>query len=375
MNFPILAENPACSSACRACHYKELAYPDQLVRKRRWAERQLGHFGEALREIVPAPESERLGYRARSWLRAHVENGEVSLGMFRAVQGETKWKKEFISWNTCPIHSLAIERTVARLRTALGKRAADFSENSLFGIWFGTPHVVLIAKDHREEELKNLDWNSILEPPLKYASFHQTNQVGRSVFGEGPIHPLNAAPEYPLPIRAFRQVARTLVDRARMEAVHALLAKSPSLVVDLYCGTGELATLLPREVGWVGIESSKEAVAAANRIRPAEGAFHEAYLGLTEDRLRDSQIRRRFSGKYALYLNPPRPGLGEEAREVLIDLVSAHRPSSLVYLSCSASSLARDLDAFTQAGFEVKSLQPFDFFPQTEHFETLAILG
>ena len=196
----------------------------------------------------------------------------------------------------------------------LAKEFPEFAAKSLFGAWFGTPHLVLISKDQRADELKRLDWESILEPPLLYAGFHQTNQVGKSVFGEGPVVPLNRPPEATLPILAFRQIARTLLERARAEGVAALLEGEPDLIVDLYCGTGELAPLLPEDVAWLGIESSKEAVAYANQIRPGGSPYHEAFLGLMEDRLRDRRIRDRFHGKYAIYINPPRPGLGETTR-------------------------------------------------------------
>ncbi|MBI3557837.1 MAG: hypothetical protein HY074_16370 [Deltaproteobacteria bacterium] len=81
-----------------------------------------------------------------------------------------------------------------------------------------------------------------------------------------------------------------------------------------------------------------------------------------------------FTRPYALYLNPPRSGLGVEARELLLDVMKKNRPAGVVYLSCSASSLARDLESFEDAGYRPRVLQPFDFFPQTEHFETLAVM-
>src|SRR4051812_30520072 len=70
---PTLSSNPACNPACRVCHYKHLDYASQLKRKQSWAVEQLGHWGDALREIRPAPEPERLGYRAKSWMRSSYQ--------------------------------------------------------------------------------------------------------------------------------------------------------------------------------------------------------------------------------------------------------------------------------------------------------------
>jgi 23S rRNA (uracil1939-C5)-methyltransferase len=284
--------------------------------------------------------------------------------MFRAVPVGEKWGKEFISWDTCPLHIPGIQATLPRLSRVLVEHAPEFSAASLFGVWIGSPHLVIVAKDFPSDGFRRIDWSSVLSDPLRQVSFHRANQVGKTVFGAGPITPIyGEATDSPPPIRAFRQVARTLLERARAEAVTALLRDSPPLVLDLYCGTGEIARGLPPGVAWIGIEASREAAAYAG-----------AYVGFVESRLRDPRLIERIGGKYALYINPPRPGLGESARKVLFDLVRDRPPTSVVYLSCSASSLARDLAMFETAGFRVESLQPFDFFPQTEHFETLAIL-
>jgi 23S rRNA (uracil1939-C5)-methyltransferase len=375
MAFATLTENPDCNPACGACHYKDLDYSEGLARKQAWAESQLRRWAGVLRPIVAAPEAERIGYRAKSWLRTHREDGDISFGMFRAVRAETKWGKEFISWNTCPIHSPAIRETIARLRPMLAAAASSFAADSLFGVWFGTPHLVLIAKEGDLDVLRKLPWEGVLAAPIDAVWFHRTSQVGRTVFGENPVAPVFGETAKPgRPIRAFRQIAQTLLDEARAKTAAALLEVSPALVVDLYSGTGELARLLPANVGWLGIEAGKEAVAFANTLRPGAAAYHCAFLGLVEHRLRDSAVREKIAGNYALHINPPRPGLGTLGREILAPLLRERRPGRIAYLSCSASSLARDLVVLEKAGFRVESLEPFDFFPQTEHFETLAIL-
>ena len=50
------------------------------------------------------------------------------------------------------------------------------------------------------------------------------------------------------------------------------------------------------------------------------------------------------------------------------------RPERLAYLSCSAGTLNRDLSALAAAGYTVEALMPYDFFPQTHHVETLALM-
>lgn len=375
-----LASNPDCNPECRACHYKELDYPEQLARKQRWAETQLAErWGHLLSPIEPAPESERLGYRYKSWLWSSVEQGELylglSFGMIRSRRVGTRWEKEFVSWNTCPLHAEPIREMMRRLQCELVENAPAFTEKALAGIWFGSPHIVIVAREDDAHALRSIDWDKVLVAPFDRVWFHMNSQIGAKVFGHRPLVQLAGPPlDSAHPVRAFRQVAHSLLERGRSLALMHLLNSSPTQVLDLYCGTGELSLGLPAEIDWIGIEHSKEAVEFAASLSKPGRQVHRAFVGAVEQRLADPAVIQLIRSRYALYLNPPRCGLTPEAREQVMKLLAAHRASSIVYLSCSASSLARDLGFLEESGYRVEKLRPFDFFPQTEHFETLATL-
>ncbi len=389
----ILSANPACNPICRACHYKNLDYPAQLGRKTEWAEKQLGRWPKALRAIEAAPPSERLAYRSKTWLRSHYDEsqvsfGQVSFGMIRSrfAQDAGRWEDEFVSWDTCPLHIEPIQLMIERIKPPLSQTPAmrEFVKSSLVGLWMGSPHLVMISRASLPLEiLKSIPWDQVLVPPFEHAWFHVNSQVGKKIFGHREIEKIaGPSTDSSHPIRAFRQVAQRLLTEARARAVRALLEYRPDFVLDLYCGTGDLSLLLPAETGWLGIELSSEAVKYANGLRSAPlpttppNPLHEAFVGTVEHRLGDPRVRQKIlgGGRCALYLNPPRSGLSESARRRILEILCEAAPTRVVYLSCSASSLARDLTAFEQAGYEVELLQPYDFFPQTEHFETLAVL-
>jgi tRNA/tmRNA/rRNA uracil-C5-methylase (TrmA/RlmC/RlmD family) len=67
-------------------------------------------------------------------------------------------------------------------------------------------------------------------------------------------------------------------------------------------------------------------------------------------------------------IDPPRGGLAGSAIETLGEAKSLE---ALFYLSCSPESLARDLKHLAKAGWKVRKIMPFDFFPRTRHLETL----
>lgn len=369
--FTPLASNPACNPECRACHYKDLDYPEQLARKQHWAETQLERWADRLAPIVPAPEPERLGYRFKSWLRSSVKQGAVSFGMIRSRQVDGCWEKEFVSWDSCPLHAEPIREMIARLKRVLGEIAP-----TLAGAWFGSPHLVIITRSEDDRDaLAAVNWSDVLVAPFDRVWFHANSQIGAKVFGHRPLVQLAGPPLHSAhPVRAFRQTAHSLLDRARGLALDHLLGASPAQVIDLYCGTGELSLGLPANVEWIGIEQAKEAVEFAASLRDPSRVVHRAFVGAVEQRLADPTVLRLIREPYSLYLNPPRSGLTPEARARVIDVLGHHRANRIAYLSCSASSLARDLVALEERGYRIEALRPFDFFPQTEHFETLATL-
>lgn len=74
----------------------------------------------------------------------------------------------------------------------------------------------------------------------------------------------------------------------------------------------------------------------------------------------------------AVVLDPPRAGLGPEVREWLC----RSGPPLVVYLSCEVSALARDLSVLCRSGpYRLTRLRLVDMFPQTYHFETVALLS
>lgn len=46
----------------------------------------------------------------------------------------------------------------------------------------------------------------------------------------------------------------------------------------------------------------------------------------------------------------------------------------IVYISCKPTSLARDIEAFQEYGYQVKKVCCVDMFPGTQHVETVCLL-
>lgn len=141
--------------------------------------------------------------------------------------------------------------------------------------------------------------------------------------------------------------------------------RAPASIWDLYCGVGGFALHCAgagRDV--IGIETSREAVASAEQSARQAGLRRVVFqagdataFALGADEAPELVI-----------VNPPRRGLGGE----LCRWLESSSVQQVIYSSCHAESLARDLAA-------MPSLRPrrarlFDMFPQTAHFEVLALL-
>ncbi|MCX7632533.1 MAG: hypothetical protein N2Z22_04280 [Turneriella sp.] len=74
-----------------------------------------------------------------------------------------------------------------------------------------------------------------------------------------------------------------------------------------------------------------------------------------------------------LLINPPRAGLTAPTWQKLKTAL-ADFSGPIVYSSCDAATMARDLAIFAQDGYRCVEMRAFDFFPWTQHYETVSLL-
>jgi 23S rRNA (uracil747-C5)-methyltransferase len=140
-----------------------------------------------------------------------------------------------------------------------------------------------------------------------------------------------------------------------------------SSFLDLYCGVGAFAFFAKKYCHNVtGIEISDAAIFYANKARAINGHKDINFIAMDAA---DFLTQQQTSAFAAIMVNPPRRGLNNLIITELIRLA----PTYLFYSSCNANTLQRDLLQLENK-YQIQSLQIFDLFPHTSHFETLAIL-
>lgn len=144
----------------------------------------------------------------------------------------------------------------------------------------------------------------------------------------------------------------------------------PDSVLDLYCGVGGFALHLAGPQRRVhGVEISAEAVAAARQAAgelglPTEGPGSASFAAGDA-----TTVTRALEGEVPLVVvNPPRRGLGPQLAAALECSGARH----LIYSSCNARTLARDLAQMPS--WRAREGRVLDMFPHTGHYEVAMLL-
>lgn len=140
------------------------------------------------------------------------------------------------------------------------------------------------------------------------------------------------------------------------------------LIFDLYSGTGTIAQILaPVAKKVVGVEIIEEAVEAAKVNASLNNLDNcEFIAGDVLKVIDDLQDKPDL-----IVLDPPRDGINPKALQKIIDF----GVDRMVYISCKPTSLARDLEMLQEQGYKVVKAAAIDQFPNTNHVETVCLLG
>lgn len=144
--------------------------------------------------------------------------------------------------------------------------------------------------------------------------------------------------------------------------VNSALGDQTQMITDLYCGVGLLGISAASATGarLYGVEGAKSAI---------ENAKFNA-KGLKADFDASRADRVTIPNSDVIILDPPRSGAGKAVTRALLESSA----KTIVYVSCDAATLARDLAVLVDGGFVIDTLRGFDLFPLTAHVETVTVL-
>lgn len=347
---------------CGGCQYQHLTLASQLATKPEILRETLRRLGKVNWEApIPVHAGPAWNYRNQAQLQAgRSEDGSPALGFFAAESNR------LIPIDSCPILSPRLNALLAELRSQPWPEALG-----------NCREVELLADDRDEKVMVTLRgaWKAPEPEALAQRCLAELAGVvtvaieagaGLEVFGEPHLNHRVGDWTYQVSPTAFFQSQRFLLP----EFVAAVVGEEAGAVaIDLFAGVGLFTLPLARRFERViAVESHPQAAAdlAAN-ARAATGRSIRAVAETAFDFLR----RCAQAEPDLVVMDPPRAGVGVATLKMLLAL----EPQRLHYISCSPPTLARDLGFLLQQGYQLESLEMFDFFPQTYHIESLARLS
>lgn len=145
---------------------------------------------------------------------------------------------------------------------------------------------------------------------------------------------------------------------------HAQPHAQPRLL-ELHAGIGNFSVPLSR----AGAQVTAYEVSRRASVLCERNARH-AGTSVDVRALPDTAALAQLDAFDTVLLDPPRIG----ARAVAEAMAACPSIKRVLYVSCDAGTLARDVKLMTQGGLQLTHIQAFDLFPQTPHVETFCVL-
>lgn len=357
---------------CSGCQFQMLPYENQLNFKEKVIRRAYRYFYPELEmgaienfgSVVELP----MQYAYRTKITPHAPN-------FRKVKQEdlplpigfdhVSPGQRVVDVKSCPIAVNSINRMLPNLKSEVQKKATQAIE---LGKKLDTNFILRdsVRIDHNTGEFENVC--------LTNRKNVITEQVKDVVFQ--------------FEANEFFQNNRSILPTFLDFITHSLrqIPNGYKYLVDAYCGLGflgiALAQTLPEHGKVFGIEIAKKAIDYAHHNAKINGLYVpdkiEFVHGNSDSMFTDETfLKSGVEGRDSvLLMNPSRKGSTEEFMRQILEF----RPKAIVYVSCNVFTQARDLADLQRfqdrstTKYKVKSVTGFDFYPQTKHVESVAIL-
>ncbi|MGL4677571.1 MAG: class I SAM-dependent RNA methyltransferase [Brevinema sp.] len=172
--------------------------------------------------------------------------------------------------------------------------------------------------------------------------------------------------KYKISKDSFFQVNPYLVPLWLEKIISFLDQEKNEKIVDLYCGIGLITLFVSfyaRET--IGVEIAKSSVEDAKHNQEINHITSNVTFMLGDA----GACLKQIGGADVIIVDPPRAGMDEVTRDLLLEYL----PKKIIYSSCKASTMARDIGILLDK-YELKELYLVDMFPQTHHVELLSLL-
>ncbi|MFT9373550.1 23S rRNA (uracil(1939)-C(5))-methyltransferase RlmD [Liquorilactobacillus hordei] len=189
--------------------------------------------------------------------------------------------------------------------------------------------------------------------------------------GDGRITDSLNGINFEISAHSFYQVNSIQTEKIYQKVVEAAELTGKETVIDAYCGIGTISLNLAQKAAKVyGVEIVPEAIADAKKNATVNDINNTTFEVGTASEWMSKWSEDGIKPDVVVF-DPPRKGLEPEVINSTVKL----SPEKIVYVSCNPATLVRDIQLFTEQGYQVvKPIQPVDQFPMTTHIESVTVL-
>ena len=361
---------------CGGCQLQHVRYEAQLQYKQSVLEEAFWRIGQIRQAVFndPVPSPFPYEYRRRVRFRVFQQRGAFHLGFVRERSHSP------VKGVGCLLVSKPMERVIEDVEGRLVRQRrlpaflshVEIRSSDAFGTHLILCTVPRASKNQARalltlfEEIPTVT-GCVLTSSSVTAS--QRRSVRRVVRGE------------PHLFERFQDMVIRISDRSFMQAnwsVYSIIFQTladwvnagnrHTRVLELYAGVGCMGLGLAKN-GALVTEVEENPYAAAD-ARQSASQNHIGRYRIRAARVEDFLETVAADEYDVIVMDPPRTGLSRRC----VELLGRIRSPRVLYLSCDASSLARDLNRLCATWYHVRRVQAFDMFPQTAHIETLVEL-
>jgi len=320
--------------------------------------------------------------------KAQVPFGEEQGGLVGGFYAQGSHR--IIDMEACLIQHANNDEVIAKVKEigrGLGIRAyreethEGLLRHVVVKVGFRTGEIMVVLVTNGKEIPHAEEWIEQIRAAIPgVASICQNVNTGRTnvifgsttrvLWGREVIYDYIGDVKFAISARSFFQVNPVQTEALYSKALEYAGLTGGETVVDAYCGIGTISLFLAKHAKKVyGVEIVPEAIEDAKRNAELNGIRNAEFaVGGAEDVLPEWQ--RAGVRPDVIVVDPPRKGCDER----LLDTILQLRPERVVYVSCNASTLARDLRVLEDGGYSTVCVQPVDMFPHTTHIESVCLL-
>ena len=343
---------------CSGCTLQHLSSHHQLTLKAKWLE-------DEIKFPVQFTETHPWHYRRRARLSVKYDTKKEEL-----LIGFREHKGWYVArMDGCFILPKAVHNQLPALKSALSQLSIKDAISQIEVSSIGDNHALIIR---HLRPFSNDDINILyqLENHSSLVIYTQDNDL--DIHRPGlPDQPFAAQPmtishhAYHANISDFVQINEEANSKLIEHIQNAL--QQNGIIHDFFCGMGNISLAISQKAKEViGYELSDTMVEKAKTNAKMNDITncHFIQMDLFKAQIEKPQIHSTDT----VVLDPPRSGA-----EDLCQLLSQQSVSQIIYVSCNAKTLIRDLKILSEK-YKLVNAHIFDMFSQTSHFETCVIL-